>query len=478
MRVMKASMERARWPVTARLVFGYAAMVSVATALSAIVLWYGGRLESTVPTSDSSILAAPQPAPVLPRVLFALAAVIALGRMLGALLARVNQPPVIGEVLAGILLGPSLLGAQGSALILPAEVAPYLGVLAQLGVILYMFVIGLELNAGRLASRAHATVAISHTSIVVPFVLGGVLSLWLYPRFSHGGVAFSGFALFLGVSMAVTAFPVLARILSDRNMTRTELGTIALACAAADDITAWCLLAIVVGIVQASMAEAAVTLGLAAVYVVVMFLVVRPLVVRYLTPPTPRTPALRVSQSQPAEASAGAVTGVLLAVLVSALTTELIGIHAIFGAFLLGAVIPHDAPIAKVFHERLGPMAATLLLPAFFAYTGMRTEIALVSGVEAWLTVAVIIAVATFGKFGGTYAAARMTGLDARTSAGLGTLMNTRGLMELIVLNIGLDLGVISPTLFTMLVIMAVVTTVATTPVLRRLYPEPPPPAV
>ena len=210
------------------------------------------------------------------------------------------------------------------------------------------------------------------------------------------------------------------------------------------------------------------TLVLSAVYIVVMFFIVRPFVMIYLTASHGST-----SHSRPAEPSLGMIASVFLLVLSSALVTEAIGIHAIFGAFLLGVIIPHDAPIAKVFHEKLGPMAVTLLLPAFFAYTGMRTQIGLVSGTQAWLTVGLIVAVATLGKFGGSYAAARFAGLDRRTAAGLGILMNTRGLMELIVLNIGLDLGVISPTLFAMLVLMALITTIATTPVLKRLYPEP-----
>ncbi|HET6425930.1 MAG TPA: cation:proton antiporter [Planctomycetaceae bacterium] len=466
---MEAPSESVGLARPARLAVGYTAMLVIAAALIALITWYGGGLEA--PVLETAVTTATHAGPsahMLPRVLFALVAVIGLGRMLSLLLAKLDQPPVIGEVLAGILLGPSLIGAETSAMILPAAAAPYLGVLAQLGVILYMFVIGLELNAGQLASRAHATVAISHASIVLPFLLGTLLALWLYPRLSHAGVSFTGFAMFCGVSMAVTAFPVLARILSDRGITRTELGGIALACAAADDVTAWCLLAFVVGIVNASVAGATVTLGLAAAYLALMYLVVRPLAIMYLG----GRPAPLGASNPSAEPSSGLITAVLLAVLVSALTTELIGIHAIFGAFLLGAIIPHDAPIAKVFTEKMGPMAMTLLLPAFFAYTGMRTEIGLVSGAEAWVMVAVIIAVATLGKFGGTYVAARFAGLDSKMSAALGILMNTRGLMELIVLNIGLDLGVISPKLFAMLVLMALVTTIATTPILKRIMPE------
>lgn len=461
--------DSARLARPTHLLVGYTAMLVLAAVIVAVVMWYGGTLETTavVSMSEAAPAAAHRSQP-LPRVLLALVAVIGLGRMLGMLLVKLDQPPVIGEVFAGILLGPSLIGTDMSEMILPTAVAPFLGILAQLGVILYMFVIGLELNAGQLASKAHATVAISHASIVLPFLLGTLLALWLYPRMSHSGVPFTGFALFLGVSMAVTAFPILARILSDRGMTQTELGTIALACAAADDITAWCLLAFVVGVVNSSLSGAVMTLVLSAVYIVVMFFIVRPFVMIYLTASHGST-----SHSRPAEPSLGMIASVFLLVLSSALVTEAIGIHAIFGAFLLGVIIPHDAPIAKVFHEKLGPMAVTLLLPAFFAYTGMRTQIGLVSGTQAWLTVGLIVAVATLGKFGGSYAAARFAGLDRRTAAGLGILMNTRGLMELIVLNIGLDLGVISPTLFAMLVLMALITTIATTPVLKRLYPEP-----
>lgn len=444
-----------------RLAVGYLAMLAMAIGLFWLISRYGETLPP--PTTDSGVSNSTKTNSIdaLPGVLIALVAVIGLGRLLGTLLAKVGQPPVIGEVVAGILLGPSLIGSGLSERILPTEVAPYLSVLAQLGVILYMFVIGLELNASRLRHHAHAAVAISHASIVFPFLLGGGLAAWLYTQFAPAGVPFMSFALFLGISMAVTAFPVLARILSDRGMATSDLGVMALACAAADDATAWCLLAFVVGVVNSSVSGAATTAVLAIAYIGFMFLIVRPAATRLLAGSETKT-----------SASPGVVTGVLLSVLVSALLTEVIGIHAVFGAFLLGVVLPTDAPVSRVFTEKLGPMAATLLLPAFFAYTGMRTEIGLVSGWAAWLTCGVIIAVATLGKFGGTYAAARYSGLDSKTAAGLGVLMNTRGLMELVVLNIGLDLGVITPTLFAMLVIMALVTTVATTPALRRLYPD------
>jgi Kef-type K+ transport system membrane component KefB len=332
-----------------------------------------------------------------------------------------------------------------------------LGIVAQIGVILYMFLVGLELNAGLLRHHAHATVAISHASIVTPFVLGTTLALWLFPTLAPGGVPFTSFALFMGVAMSITAFPVLARILTDRKMDKTDLGVVALSFAATDDVTAWCLLAFVVGIVQDKAGSAVQTVLLAIVYIAVMFAVIRPLAVRYFGSHASRLPERRTA------------AWALVALLMSAVTAEWIGIHAIFGAFLLGAIIPHDSDVARAFQHKLEDIVKILLLPAFFAYTGMRTEIGLVSGWQAWLMCGVIILVATLGKFGGTLAAARLTGLNWKTSAALGILMNTRGLMELVVLNIGLELGVISPQLFAMMVIMALATTIATTPILQML---------
>jgi Kef-type K+ transport system membrane component KefB len=397
---------------------------------------------------------------VLLHVLVALAAVVVVGRLLARAFRAIGQPPVLGEVIGGILLGPSLLGRVAPELhgyILPPPVAPFLSVLAQLGVILYMFLVGLELNVEPLRRRVHAAVMTSHASIVVPFVLGSLLALYLYPLLSPPGVPFTSFALFMGIAMSITAFPVLARILSDRGMTRTELGVIALTSAAVDDVTAWCLLAFVVGVVQARMEGALLVAVLTLGFTAVMFLVVKPmgaLMVRRLS-----------NRQTGREAIAMALVGLLLAALVS----ERIGVHAIFGAFLFGAVLPHDTALARSLKERMEDLVTVLLLPAFFAFTGMRTEIGLVSGVDEWLICGLIILVATLGKFGGTLAAARFTGLPWRQATGLGILMNTRGLMELVVLNIGLDLGVISPTLYTMMVLMALVTTMTTTPVLESL---------
>jgi Kef-type K+ transport system membrane component KefB len=449
--------------VSWRLWLGYIVMIGGTVALFLLVRMYGERMS---PLAAEAVGATAGKAPVgvaahpMMHVLIALLAIILLGRWLGQLFRHFGQPRVIGEMVAGIVLGPSLLGRispDAMNFILPPEVGPYLGVIAQLGVILYMFLVGLELNAGLLRSHAHATVAISHASIVAPFALGTILALWLYQPLAPEGVPFTSFALFMGVAMSITAFPVLARILTDRRMDKTELGVIALSCAATDDVTAWCLLAFVVGIAQAEVGGAVQTVVLALAYIALMFVVIRPLANRYFGHDAKKHPQPRMA------------VWVLVALLMSALTAEWIGIHAIFGAFLLGAIIPHDSDVARDFQHKLEDIVKILLLPAFFAYTGMRTQIGLISGWQAWAICGVIILVATLGKFGGTLAAARFTGLNWRTSAALGILMNTRGLMELVVLNIGLEMGVISPTLFAMMVIMALVTTIATTPVLQLL---------
>ncbi len=397
-------------------------------------------------------------------VLLALVVVIAAARALGALFRWLKQPPVVGEVLAGIMLGPSLLGhlAPGvSAYILPPPVAPYLGVIAQVGVILYMFLVGLHLDTGLLRERSHTALAVSNVSIVVPFVLGAGLSLWLYPRHAQPGIGFTPFALFIGVAMSVTAFPVLARILTDRKMQHSRLGALALACAAVDDVSAWCLLAFVVGVVESEPGRVLVTIGLTAAYLVFVLFVLRPAARRFVQ--------WHAAQGQTSATTVAIVTGALL---LSALATEAIGIHAIFGAFLIGAVVPHDSALAKDLQAKLEDLVVVMLLPAFFAFTGLRTQIGLVHGAEQWLAVGLVLACAFLGKLGGTLAAARVTGVGWRDAFALGTLMNTRGLMELIVLNVGLDLGVLGPTLFAIMVLMAVTTTVATGPLLSAIHAD------
>jgi Kef-type K+ transport system membrane component KefB len=370
-------------------------------------------------------------------VFLALAVVVIAGHILGRLLAAIGQPPVIGEVVSGILLGPSLLGrvAPGvEAYLFPESARPALGVVAQLGIVLYMFVVGLEFDAGSLRRRAAPFVFTSLSSILVPFALGCGLAMFIFPELSQPGVSYVAFALFMGVAMSITAFPVLARILTDRGLARTDLGV-------------------------AALTGAVISILMTLAFIAVMVLVARPIAARLLRD--------RVS----AEPSHEVVTWTLAALLGSALAAEQIGIHAIFGAFIFGAILPADSAIARQLTHHRTPIVTILFLPAFFALTGLRTEIALVSSWQDWGVCLLIIAVATVGKFGGTFAAARLVGLPARFAAQLGVLMNTRGLMELIVLNVGLDLGVISPALFTMMVVMALVTTAMTGPLLAPLPP-------
>ena len=394
-------------------------------------------------------------------VLLALTVIMLTARLVGAVFRRLNQPAVIGEVVGGIMLGPSLLGRispELQALVLPADAAPILSVISQLGVILYMFLVGLELDLGLLRTSVAKTIAISLSAIIVPCAIGVLLALALYDSFAPPGIDRASFVIFIGVALSITAFPVLARILQDRGLQRTPLGTLALTCAAINDAIAWCLLAFAVSVMQATPAAAIRTAALTGVYIAAMLTVGRTLAsaaTRWL--------------DRSARIGEQSVALVLVAVLLSAVATEFIGIHAIFGAFLLGTIIPHDSKVATYVTERIADIVRVMFLPAFFAFTGLRTEIWLIESAADWAMCGVIIAAATAGKFGGTTIAARLAGTDWRNSAALGILMNTRGLVELIVLNIGLDLGVITPRLFAMLVIMALVTTMMTSPILMRL---------
>jgi Kef-type K+ transport system membrane component KefB len=406
---------------------------------------------------------------ILLHVLLALVVIIVAARILGALFRRLNLPQVMGEVVAGILLGPSFLGwlaPEAASLVLPVNTAPYLALISQVGVVLYMFLVGLELDMDLLQERTRAAIAVSHASIVLPFLSGAAIALWLYPRYSASAVSFTTFALFIGVAMSITAFPVLARILTDRGMQKTRLGVLALACAAINDVVAWCLLAFVISVAHAQTGSLLFTLLTTIGFLCFVLLIAK-------------RGALRLVRWQTAKGrtTQDIFAVVCAALLVSALVTERIGIHALFGAFLLGTVIPHNSVLARDIREKCEDLVVVLLLPVFFVFTGMRTQIGLVHGSREWLACILIIAVASLGKFGGSFLAARWTGSDWREAASIGVLMNTRGLMELIVLNVGLDLGVLSPVLFTMFVIMAVVTTLVTTPILHQLGESGAPPS-
>ena len=403
----------------------------------------------------------------LPLLLIQIIVILVAARLTGAFVRRLGQPQVVGEMIAGIALGPSVLGAQAphlAALLFPAGSLGFLNTLSQIGLVVFMFLVGLELDLKIVRERGSSALVISHASIVAPFLLGATLAIVLYPTLAGSRVTFTGFALFMGAAMSVTAFPVLARILMERRLTRTPIGALAIACAAIGDVTAWCILAAVVVIVRATGSVAVtgvplwVTLGGSAAYVAFML--------------TGGRRALRILETR--YAARGRVTQdmiavLMLATLASAWITERLGVHALFGAFLVGAVSPKSEGFVHALLERFEDMMVVLLLPLFFAFTGLRTEITLIDGAGAWLVCALVTAVAVAGKVGGSAIAARVTAMPWRDAAVIGVLLNTRGLMELVILNVGLDIGVISRELFAMMVLMALATTFMTTPLVTWL---------
>ncbi len=392
-----------------------------------------------------------------------LAVVLAVCRVVGELFRRVHQPKVVGEMFAGIMLGPSLLGWAAphvSAYLFPPSSLGFLNALSQVGVVVFMFLVGLGINPRELKRESHAAVLTSHVSITAPFVLASFLALYLYPRLSDDSVAFTSFALFMGSAMSITAFPVLARILAERNMLGSRLGTVAIACAAVDDVTGWCILAYIVVLIRSAHSSTSIWITITGILVFGLAMIhgVRRLLRGFET----------VYRKKGA-LSENLMALMLLLVLASSLLTEYLGIHLLFGAFLMGAIMPKEHRFVRYVLDRFETITVTLLLPLFFAFTGLRTNIGLVKGPEMWMYCGLIILVATAGKLGGSTLASWLSGMPLREAAGLGTLMNTRGLMELVILNIGLDIGVISPALFSMMVIMALVTTFMTTPVLRLI---------
>jgi len=404
------------------------------------------------------------------RLFLQLLIIIATARLAGRAFALCGQPSVVGEMVAGILLGPSFFGLvwpDGFHFVFPDASAGTLRLLSQIGVCLFMFTVGMELDLTHIRRRAQMAVVVSHASIVIPYFLGVVLAWFLYTHLAAAGATFVAFALFMGISMSITAFPVLARILQERHLTKTFLGSMAVTCAAVDDVTAWSVLALVVAIARASsVAGSAMSLVLVLAFIAVMVWGVRRVLPRWLG----------VAQVED-EPSKGALAIVVCVVVASALATEIAGIHAIFGAFLAGAIMPEAGGFRHKLSLRIENFSSVLLLPLFFVFTGLRTQVGLLNDFQGWLLCLLILAVATSGKLGGTAISARLMGMGWREALQLGALMNTRGLMELIALNIGLDLGILSPRIFTMLVIMALATTTLTGPLLSlfgrmRAVPE------
>jgi Kef-type K+ transport system membrane component KefB len=448
---------------TSRIILVYASSIAAGIGIFLLIRHLGYPLvalgEQQAPASAQAVPS--EAGNIWMHVLLALVVVLVAARVVGAIFRALHQPQVMGEVVAGILLGPSFFGwlAPGLASqVLSVSVAPYLAVISQVGIVLYMFLVGLELDTDVLRQKTKSSIAISHASMLVPFLLGGVLALWLYPRFGTRNVSFTVFALFIGVAMSVTAFPVLARILTDRGMQKSQLGVIALACAAVGDVTAWCLLAMVVAVARAEARNLLFTLATTVGFILFVLLIARRGALWLVR-----------KREEKGQTTRDMFAIVFAALLTAALVTERIGIHALFGAFLIGTLIPHDSALARDIRDKCETLVVVLLLPVFFAFTGMRTKIGLLNGTRYWLACFLIIAVAALGKFGGSFLAARLTGSDSREAASLGVLLNTRGLMELIVLNVGLDLGLLSSALFTMFVVMAIVTTLATVPILRLL---------
>lgn len=396
----------------------------------------------------------------LARLLLQFIVIILATRVVGWLFTRLGQPAVIGEITAGILLGPSLFGwvwPEASHFIFPKESLGMLQLISQIGVCVFMFVVGIELDPAHLRQKARAAVVISNVGIIVPFLLGVVAAVWLHPTFASRGASFTTFALFMGTAMSITAFPVLVRILKDRGLMKTPLGNLAIACAAVGDASAWAMLAVVVAIAQATgLVTTFFNLGLIVVFVAVMLLVVRPRLPRWL----------RVDEAA-APPGRDVMATALIFMTGSALVTEVMGIHALFGAFLAGAVMPQSKTFRDGITVQLENFSGVFLLPLFFAFSGLRTHLGLLNDLGNWLVGAGIITIAMLGKLGGTLLAARFTGMKWNESFALGALMNTRGLVELIALNIGFDLGILSPEIFTMMVLMALVTTFMAGPLLH-----------
>jgi len=384
-------------------------------------------------------------------------------RIFGWIFNKIGQPTVIGEITAGILLGPSILGhffPDISGFLFPVDSLSNINLLSQFGLILFMYVIGMELDISIVRKKIRETIIISHSSIIAPFFLGMLTAYFIYDSYAYKETPFLPFALFIGIAMSITAFPVLARIIQEKKLTRSHLGTLSLASAANGDFTAWCLLAVVVAIAQAgSMLSAVYNIVFSVAYIMIMFFIVRPIL---------RMIGNLYHTKEVVDKLL--VTGMFLLILVSSFVTEILGLHALFGAFMAGVVMPENQRFRKIIAEKVEDVALILFLPLFFASTGLRTEIGLLNSMDMWYLCGVFIVVAIVGKMGGTIISARFAGEKWEDSCLLGVLMNTRGLMELVVLTIGYDLKILPPPIFVMLVLMTLVTTFMTTPMLSFIH--------
>ena len=383
--------------------------------------------------------------------------ILLVSKFFGVIIGKIRQPSVIGEMIAGIVLGPSILGfifPEFSSFLFPKSSLNNLQFLSQIGLAFFMFIIGMELDLSKLKNKAHNALVISHASIIFPYFLGVLVSYFIYEQFAPSNVSFLSFALFMGIAVSITAFPVLARILQERNLTKTSLGAMVLTCAAADDVTAWCILAAVIAIIKAgSIISAVFTIFLAVAFVLFMAYIVRPWI-----------KMISNKYANTEQLSKTLMILVFFIMLFSAFVTEAIGIHALFGAFLAGVIMPQNAKFKSVVANKIEDVSVLLLLPIFFAFTGLRTQIGLLNEGHLWVTCGIIIFIAVLGKFAGSTFAAKSVGISWKDSLSIGALMNTRGLMELIVLNIGYDLGILSPSIFAIMVLMALVTTFMTGP--------------
>jgi Kef-type K+ transport system membrane component KefB len=407
------------------------------------------------------------PSEAFGHILFAIAVVVIAARLVGLLVRRLGQPQVMGEIVAGIVLGPSVLGAiSGDAQdwLFPSGILPTLNVLAQLGLIFFMFLVGLELDPALMRGRGRTVGYVLPLSLALPFCLGVAIGVGVHGTLAPG-IEASSFALFLGTALAITAFPVLARLLAERNLTRTPVGAISLTCAAIEDVCAWLILAVVVALVKASGPEdTLLTLLYTALFAAGMLLLVRP-ALAWVVARWHRGPTL----------GAGLLTLLLAGVLLSAYATDRIGIHSIFGAFLFGVILPRRSELVEEVTLKLEDFTLLLFLPIFFAITGLQTELGTIDSATVAGIALLVLAAAVAGKFVAGLGGGLLSGMPGRDATVLGLLLNTRGLTELVIISIGKDLGVVPDSLFAILVVMALVTTFMAAPLISLVRRVPAP---